>query len=88
MLLGTIRVVVGIRGHLAVGLDGFFCHLELHGLLSAGLADGGGYALDGLRRGGRHRQDGSGLALGLVDGGLFFALGSGNEGLALAGWRC
>jgi hypothetical protein len=32
-----------------------------------------------------HRQNGGRLALGVVDGGLFFTLGTGNEGFTFAG---
>jgi hypothetical protein len=46
----------GIGSHLAIGVHGFFGHLQLHRLFAARLPDGGGDALDGLGRGVGHRQ--------------------------------
>lgn len=74
-----------IGGHLAVGIHGFFSNLELYGLLSPWLADGGSHAFNGLCGGLGHGLDGFGFALGLVDDGLLFTFRAGDEGLALAG---
>ena len=38
----------GILSHLAIGLHGFFGHLELYSLFAAGLANGRGNAFDGF----------------------------------------
>ena len=69
-------------GHFAVGLHRLLGYFQLHGLFAAGLANGQGNAFDRLRRGFGHFGDGGGIALGLVDSGLFFALRAGDEGLA------
>ena len=61
-----------------------FGDFELHRLFAAGLTNGGGNAFNGLRGGVCHGGDGGCVALRFVDGGLFFALGAGNESLAFA----
>lgn len=74
-----------VAGQARVGLHGFFRDLELHGVAAAGLADGLGDAFYGFRGGRRNGFNGSCFRLRFVDNGLFFALGSGDGGFALAG---
>ena len=85
MLLGTMR---GWWWRppppLTTNVDGLFGHLELHGLVAAGLADSSNDTFDngnGLNHGS------GGLALCVVDGSLLLALGRAMKPRARR-WRC